>query len=425
MTGRTDFRPWVPPPGQSRIAGATPAEHTENRTRSARAAELLAGWSALSERPFTGITADGVVRAELFPLEPAGAPAGAMASAARTLLERLSPAQRKRAHFPVGSDLWRRWQNTELYLESHGLRLDEAAPALREAVLDVLRAGLSARGFEKTRAVMRLNAFLGDLVGGAAILGEWSFTFCLFGTPSPDQPWGWQLFGHHLSLNCFVLGGQMVLTPCFMGAEPAHADAGPHAGLGLFEDEEYRGLALMRSLTPGMRGRAIVARSMKGADLPPGRWHFADHLHLGGAYQDNRVVPYEGLRCSALSAGQKRMLRDLVECYVEPLPSGPLQARMAEVERHIGETRFCWIGGTGETSTFYYRIQSPVIFIEFDHHSGVFLTNPEPARFHIHTIVRTPNGNDYGIDLLRRHYAQSDHHGNSRPDNPQPDGRPL
>ena len=47
------------------------------------------------------------------------------------------------------------------------------------------------------------------------------------------------------------------------------------------------------------------------------------------------------------------------------------------------------------------------MLIEFDHHAGVFLTNAEPAKFHVHTIVRTPNGNDYGIDLLRLHYAQS------------------
>ncbi len=413
---RTDFRPYVPSPGQSRIAGATPAEHTANRTRSERARELLKGWSELSERPFAGITTDGAVRAGLFSLEPHGAPAAAMAEAARVLLDRLSSAQRAKAHFPVGSEMWRRWQNTELYLEDHGLRLDEVGGELREAVLEVLRAGLSPRGFEKTRAVMRLNGFLGELVGGEAVLGEWSFTFCLFGTPSPAEPWGWQLFGHHLSLNCLLIGERMVLTPCFMGAEPAHADTGPHAGLGLFEDEEHKGLALMRSLSPEKRGRALVSHSMKGEDHPPGRWHFADHLHLGGAHQDNRVVPYEGLPCDALSGRQTRDLLDLVACHVEPLPPGPLKARLDEVERHLADTHFCWIGGTGEESTFYYRIQSPVVFIEFDHHSGVFLTNPEPARFHIHTIVRTPNGNDYGIDLLRQHYARSEHHHGAGPE---------
>ena len=83
---------------------------------------------------------------------------------------------------------------------------------------------------------------------------------------------------------------------------------------------------------------------------------------------------------------------------------------MDEIERHLGETYFSWIGGTGENSPFYYRIQSPVVMIEFDHHKGVVLNNAEPEKFHVHTIVRTPNGNDYGMDLLRLHYETAPHH---------------
>jgi len=239
------------------------------------------------------------------------------------------------------------------------------------------------------------------------VLGEWSYTFCLFGTPSAREPWGWQLFGHHLALNCFVLGQQMVLTPAFLGAEPVYADSGPFVGTRLFEDEERAGLALMRSLSPAQRRRAIVAHSMIGGDLPPGRRHFADNLHLAGAHQDNRIIPYEGLQGSALSAVQRRQLLDLISAYVAPLPSGPHAARMEEIERHLEATHFCWIGGHDEASTFYYRVQSPVVLIEFDHHAGVFLTNTEPAKFHVHTIVRTPNGNDYGSDLLRQHYERA------------------
>ena len=79
---------------------------------------------------------------------------------------------------------------------------------------------------------------------------------------------------------------------------------------------------------------------------------------------------------------------------------------MRQIEQHIDATYFCWIGGSGDEDPFYYRIQSPVAMIEFDHHSGVFLTNTEPAKCHIHTVIRTPNGNDYGKDLLRLHYAR-------------------
>ena len=72
---------------------------------------------------------------------------------------------------------------------------------------------------------------------------------------------------------------------------------------------------------------------------------------------------------------------------------------------HLAETYFAWIGGYDEDSVFYYRIHSPVILIEFDHQRGIALANDEPSRNHIHTVVRTPNGNDYGQDLLRQHHT--------------------
>jgi hypothetical protein len=405
-----DYHPFVPKAQQSKVAGAIPRDHAKARLQNPRAQGLFASWQGLFEQPFRGITADGCVIPDLYALRPEGAPTSAMTEAVNALLARLSPDQRKACCFPVGSPQWRHWQNTELYVEDYGLRLDEVGEPLREAAMAVLAASMSAHGYALSRDVMRLNRFLGDLVGGPAVLGEWSYIFCLFGEPSASEPWGWQLFGHHLVLNCFVLGSQMVLTPAFWGAEPSYADHGPFKGIRIFQDEERAGLKLMRSFSAQQQQRAIVAHSMMGGDLPEGRRHFADNLHLGGAFQDNRIVPYEGLRGDALSAVQRRDLMDLVEKYLAVLPDGPRRARLAEVERHLGDTHFCWIGGFAEDSPFYYRVQSPVTFIEFDHHAGVFLTNAEPAKFHVHTIVRTPNGNDYGFDLLRQHYKSSPHH---------------
>jgi hypothetical protein len=37
-----------------------------------------------------------------------------------------------------------------------------------------------------------------------------------------------------------------------------------------------------------------------------------------------------------------------------------------------------------------------------------------PGRLHIHSLIRTPNGNDYGKDLLRQHYEQSHGVGTAR-----------
>ena len=88
-------------------------------------------------------------------------------------------------------------------------------------------------------------------------------------------------------------------------------------------------------------------------------------------------------------------------------PRGTRGFEWEEVEAHLDSTYFAWIGGTGPDSVFYYRIQSPVILIEFDHQGPVALPGPKvPSRRHVHSVVRTPNGNDYGKDLLRQHYEQ-------------------
>ena len=87
----------------------------------------------------------------------------------------------------------------------------------------------------------------------------------------------------------------MILTPTFMGAEPTYADEGPFKDVRAFQDEERIGLEFMQSLTPEQQANALIANSMIDGDLPEGRRQVGDGLHLGGAYQDNRIIPYEGI----------------------------------------------------------------------------------------------------------------------------------
>src|SRR5262249_59742264 len=112
--------------------------------------------------------------------KPEGAPTQAMIDAVGALLARLTPAQRAASCFPVDSQQWRHWQNTELYVENYGLRLDEVGQDLRDGVMAVLRASLSTHGYELSRDVMRLNRFLGDLVGGPAVLRGLAHSFFPF-----------------------------------------------------------------------------------------------------------------------------------------------------------------------------------------------------------------------------------------------------
>ena len=406
-----NFHDFVPAPTHPRIVpmlGRDAHRHGEAGLNNPMLRELLLDdWDRLYLDPFKGLTSDGQVRPGLFSLAPNGAPGEAMVAAAARLLHGVSPEERRALCHPVEAREWRRWNNTEMYLFKYGLRLEEVSLPVRDAIVEVVRESLSAKGYDKIRDLMRLNHYLGELVGNTKVFGEWSFNFTLFGEPAADKPWGWQLMGHHLALNCLVINAQMVLSPTFLGAEPTYADTGQFKGVRVFQDEEHLGLELVRRLSPEQRAQAIVRHSNLGPDQPPGRWHRADQLHLGGAFHDNRMDSYEGVNAAGFSAAQKKRLLDLVHAYVMPLPEGPRKARMEEVERHLADTHFCWIGGTADESTFYYRIQSPVVFIEFDQHAGVYLTNPAPEKFHIHTIVRTPNGNDYGMDLLKIHYAQS------------------
>jgi len=108
-------------------------------------------------------------------------------------------------------------------------------------------------------------------------------------------------------------------------------------------------------------------------------------------------------------ASSRRPLLALAEVYTGRVRPGHADVRLDEVKRHLADTYFAWMGGVDDDSVFYYRIHSPVILVEFDHQRGIAFDNDAPSRSHIHTVVRTPNGGDYGRDLLRQHHEQFDH----------------
>jgi len=281
----------------------------------------------------------------------------------------------------------------------NGLRLDEVGSELRSAILDVLKITLSPEGYQKAIAAMRINGFLGDLVASPAVMNEYSYNFLLFGTPSTTQPWGWSFYGHHLYLNIFLYRRQIIISPFFTGAEPNLIDDGPYQGTRILHEEERLGLELMRDLSRQSQQKAQIYKQMHEPAMPEGRWNRDDQRHLCGAFRDNRVVPYEGLVVSTMTPKQQDLASSIMEQYLLYLPEKSRLVKLESVRQLYSETYFSWIGGFELQDPFYFRIQSPVIIVEFDHHSGVFLTNSEPAKFHVHTILRTPNAGDYGYAL--------------------------
>jgi hypothetical protein len=353
-----------------------------------------------------GIT-NGPIPPGLFPIAATGVSLQPVVDAARAFLAALDEEQREAATFDVGGAEWRMWHNMHPNLFRHGVCLDDLDERGRTTALDLVRATLSAAGFENARGVMKLNEHVAEISGRSEEYGEWYYFLSLFGEPSEVEPWGWQLDGHHLIVNCFVLGDQLVLTPQFSGSEPVIATSGKYAGTRVFEAEETAGLALMRALTATQRAQATIGETIP-RDV------------LTTAQVDNLELPYAGIRYGELTPAQRELLSEIVGIYVGRMRPGHAEIRVQEIRSHLADTFFGWIGGCDDPDPFYYRIHSPVILIEFDHLPGLVYDNREPTRRHIHTVVRTPNGNDYGHDLLRRHYAQHDH---SHPGTPHRLGR--
>ncbi len=353
-------------------------------------------------QPFRGVaTSDGVISG-LFPLKSTGVSTAAIVSAASEFLVTLDDAELSRTQYAVDDPEWRNWSNVDVGIFSrHGVSLEEMSEVQKTAAWNLLRASLSADGIAQTQSIMRTEQALLEINAEPIRYGEEKYYFTVMGIPSSTEPWGWQLDGHHLVINFFVLGDQVVMTPAFWGGEPVLTTSGKYAGNVIMQEEQDQGLAFMQSLNTKQRSAAT---------LDPNKTR---NNQLAAANEDNLTLDYAGLVGSELNSAQKSQLLNLVRVYIANLREAHATVTMDEVGQHINDTYFSWIGNAEDDSVFYYRIHSPVILIEFDHQNPVGTTQVNtpgtPTRDHIHTVVRTPNGNDYGKDLLAQHLAAHPH----------------
>ena len=350
---------------------------------------------------YTGVTTHGAPAEGLFGIHSTGVSTEPIQRAAKAFLGSLTSEQVAKTVFPVDDLEWRKWMNQHFYIRQ-GMGFDEMQEVQRNAAFGLLRESLSARGLKLTRDIMKLNHTLGELNGDNFVeYGEWLYWITIMGEPSSTEPWGWQLDGHHAIINYFVLGDQVVMTPFFVGSEPVIAETGKYMGTSIMQVEQNRGLAMLRALSEVQQEQAVIQVSKTGND------------NLGEAFKDNIVLDYAGVSVASWSDIQKDQLLELIELYIGNLRDGHARVRMEEVTAHLNDTFFAWIGGTDDEAVFYYRIHSPVILIEFDHQQPAGLrhlfSSDLPIREHVHAVIRTPNGNDYGKDLLRQHYKAHPH----------------
>lgn len=395
-------------PKLAEVREMTYEQFAQDRYQAPFLRDLLVFWDTLYREPFVGITSDGTLREGLYALPAAPSGPAALADgrpheAGQRFLSLLTPGELDAVRYDLDAPQWRAWSNPEFMIYRVGLRMEVLTQDKVDAIHDVLRASLSPEGYGRVAGAMALNGYLGELVDLPGVMNDRSYWFSVFGEPDPVEPWGWQLFGHHVAVNFVSVGGRHVIAPVFLGGEPALSD-GAHAPL--FAEREQIALELAGSWTEEQRARAVVYASVLDPAMPEGRLHPADERHVAGAFRDNRVVPYEGIRVAELDERQQDQVRWIVADFLALLTEPQRELTLAEYDANLAETWLSWYGATDGSQPFYLRVHSPVVIAELDDHAGVWLNNRLPARFHIHTTLRHPNGNDYGRALVAQWRAR-------------------
>jgi hypothetical protein len=349
---------------------------------------------------FIGIATSQGMDKDLFPITSTGVSTLPIKLACEEFLKSLTQEQLEKTQFDIQDDEWRRWCNVDngIYTRQ-GISLKEMNQKQRKLAFELMQNALSAKGLQLSKDIMKTDQTLRELNNGNPIFDEELYFFTIMGTPSLTEPWGWQIDGHHLVINYFILGDQVVMTPTFMGGEPIVTTSGKYKGNTIFQDEQNLGLKFMQSLPMELQKEATLSTEKVHNDIQ------------AEAFSDNTIVDFKGLPVRKMSEEQKEKVLDLAYQYISNMREGHAKVKMEDIKKHMDKTYFAWTGKTDENAVFYYRIHSPVVLIEFDHQSpiGVKGNGRQPTRNHIHTIVRTPNGNDYGKDYLRQHLEKHHH----------------
>jgi len=317
--------------------------------------------------------------------------ATAMSSAASKWLASLSPEQRDRAVFPFDSEERMRWHYVpNETFPRKGLTIKDMTESQRALAHELLKTGLSARGYLTATSIMELEKVLRAIEGGVRMARDHeAYLFSVFGTPGDKQAWGWRFEGHHLSVRFDVVGAKMTASsPAFFGANPAEVRDGPQKGTRVLGAEEDAGRALLDSLDATERAAAILPIEAPG-----------DILTTTKVTVDP-LSPI-GIKASALTKPQRELLMSLIDVYAGLMAADVAAERMDRLKKAgLDNIAFAWAGETEKGKKHYYRLQGPTFLVEYD--------NTQNDGNHIHSVWRDFNG-DFGRDLLREHLKSNPH----------------
>ena len=94
-----------------------------------------------------------------------------------------------------------------------GVSLKQMSPEQRRAAVALLKSSVSAAGFAKADAILRLEEVL-HAVSGSSIRDPELYYFTVFGEPSGAARWGLSVEGHHVSQHACRHPGRISGNHC-------------------------------------------------------------------------------------------------------------------------------------------------------------------------------------------------------------------
>jgi len=326
----------------------------------------------------------------------------AMAAAGSSFLQSLTAEQRQQAVLEFGEDERTRWNYipTEQFPRK-GLTIKEMSEEQRKLAHDLLKTGMSQRGYMTATQIMELETVLGAIEaaqraaaaqpaqGTPLVRDHERYFFSIFGTPSTKSTWGWRVEGHHVSLHFTIVDGAFVAgSPSFFGSNPGEVREGPKKGTRILALEEDAARALLATFNTAQRDKAVIDTTAP------------NDIVTKASVKIDPLSP-AGIPAANLSATQRALLVALVDVYIGRMSDDIAANVRARIEKSgWDKVAFAWAGSSERGAKHYYRVQGPTFLIEYD--------NTQNDGNHIHSVWREFNG-DFGADLLRDHIRDTPH----------------
>ena len=316
----------------------------------------------------------------------------AMANAAGAFLKDLNAEQRSKATFKFEDDS--RFEFRYTPRARTGLPLKDMTQSQRGKAHELLKAGLSMRGYTNATDIIALENVLRAMEKpqtrqNGLVRDPELYYVSIYGDPNGSTPWGWKFEGHHISVNfTLVDGNPVVFAPSFFGSNPATVREGPQAGKRALRDEEESGRALMAAFNEEQKNKAVFSGT-------------APREMITAENREAKMLEAVGISYAELSPAQRRLLERVLDAYLGRVAPELAQARLDAIRKGgMDKIMFGWAGTLDVGAPHYYRVQGPTFLIEYD--------NVQNGANHIHSVWRDFNG-DFGRDILREHYKTYAH----------------